>query len=434
MNGETKVGLFVLIGGVLFGTAIFLLGDYSFQKFYTISAVFIDVAGLPDKSTVKLSGVEVGKIRKIFLKDDKVVVQLAIREGVKIYRDSKFLVGSTSMIGSKFLQINQGDPASGRIKEGDTVVGEESLALERALAKAVGSLEGLIKDIRGEGRLASDINEILTNLREVTANVNDLVNTSKPHAENIMERMDSVTAKLDAMLTKTDAIISRVDRGEGVAGALISDQKMKADVSEAVTNLKDASASVKSALGRVSGFHTYLKWDYKYEPLAHASKNNFGIKIYPRENRYYYLGAANMVNTKNNPRGGAGTDYEVLNTVDAQLGWDMKAFDLYAGILRGSGGFGVRWKPFYQNSKWDRINLLVEASEFGRNREIRGRHFNDARYDAGVDVAINKYVSAGVRLNDMAETKRVNYTTRLLFEDKDISYLFGFASLGSLKK
>ena len=190
---------------------------------------------------------------------------------------------------------------------------------------------------------------------------------------------------------------------------------------------------MKSALGRVSGFHTYLKWDYKYEPLAHASKNNFGIKIYPRENRYYYLGAANMVNTKNTPRGD-GTDYEVLNTVDAQLGWDVKAFDLYAGILRGSGGFGVRWKPFYQNSKWDRINLLVEASEFGRNREIRGRHFNDARYDAGVDVAINKYVSAGVRLNDMAETKRVNYTTRLLFEDKDISYLFGFASLGSLKK
>ena len=51
-----------------------------------------------------------------------------------------------------------------------------------------------------------------------------------------------------------------------------------------------------------------------------------------------------------------------------------------------------------------------------------------------MDVALNKYVSAGVRLNDMAETKRVNYTTRLLFEDKDISYLFGFASLGSLKK
>lgn len=434
MNGETKVGLFVLIGGVFFGAAIFLLGDYSFQKFYTVNAEFFDVAGLPDKATVKLSGVVVGKIKRIYLRNEKVIVQLSIFEDVKIFRDARFLVGSTSVIGSKFLQINQGSQAAGKIKAGDTVTGEESLQLDRALAKAVTSLEGLVRDIRGDGRLARDINEILANLREVTGNVNELVNTSKPHAESILERMDSITAKLDAMLTKTDAIVNKIDRGEGVAGALISDVKMKTEVSEAVTNLKDASASVKSALGRVSGFHTYLKWDYKYEPPARASKNNFGIKIYPRENRYYYLGAANMVNTKNEAGGGGAIDYEALNTVDAQLGWDVKAFDLYAGILRGSGGFGVRWKPFYQNSKWDRINILVEASEFGRSRSIRGRSFNDARYDAGVDVAVNKYISAGLRVNDLAETKRLNYTTRLLFEDKDISYLFGFATLRSLGK
>ena len=71
MNGEMKVGLFVIVGSVLFGTAIFLLGDYSFQKFYTVNAEFIDVAGLPDKSTVKLSGVEVGKIKRIYLDNEK---------------------------------------------------------------------------------------------------------------------------------------------------------------------------------------------------------------------------------------------------------------------------------------------------------------------------------------------------------------------------
>jgi len=431
MNGEMKVGIFVLIGSVLFGTAIFLLGDYSFQKYYTVYAEFTDVAGLPDKAIVKLSGVEVGKIKKISLKNDKVLIQMAVREGVKIYRDAKFQVGSTSMIGSKFLQVDQGTPAAGKLKDGDAVLGENSLPLDRALAKAVASLEALVGDIRGEGSLARDLNEILTNLREVTGNVNDLVSNTQPHAEKIMERMDSITAKLDSMLTKTDAIVDKIDRGEGVAGALVSDPKMKNDVSVAITNLKDASTSVKDALGRIGGFHTYLKWDYKYEPQARSSKNNFGVKIYPRENRYYYLGGANLVNVKDTAKG---TDYEVLNTVDAQLGWDVDAFELYAGVLHGSGGFGARWKPFYRNSKWDRLSVLVEASEFTRNRRIKDRRFNDPRYDAGVDIAVNKYVSAGVRLNDMAETKRINYTTRLIFEDKDIAYLFGFASLGSLKK
>ena len=425
-----KVGLFVLVGSVLFGAALFLLGDYSFQTYYPVYAEFTDVAGLPDKATVKLSGVEVGKIRKIYLKENKVVVQLAIREGVKIYRGAKFAVGSTSVIGSKYLQVDQGAPALGVVEAGETVLGEEIVPLDKAVARAVASMESLVADIRGEGKLAKSMQDILDNLRDITANVNDIVANGQPHAEKAIERMDSITARLDSMLIKTDEIVAKINRGDGVAGALVSDAKMKDDVTAAITNIRDASASVKDAMGRMTGFRTYLKWDYKYEPLAHGSKNNFGLKIYPREGRYYYVGAANMINTKD---ASEGTDYEALNTIDAQLGWDVGPFDLYAGVLRGSGGGGVRWKPFY-NSRWDRLSVLVEASEFSRNRRIKDRPFNDPRYDVGVDVALNKYVSAGVRLNDLMETKRVNYTTRLVFEDKDIAYLFGFASLGALKK
>ncbi len=430
MNGEIKVGLFVLVGSVLFGTAVFLLGDYSFQRYYSIKAEFSDVAGLPEKGAVKLSGVDVGKIKSISLDGEKVVVELAIEDGVKIYRDSRFLVGSTSMIGSKFLEVDQGHAAAGIIEAGATVRGEDILPLDRAMSRAVNSLESLVGDIRGEGKLARDLDEILNNLREVTGNVNELVSNSQPHAEKVVERLDSITAKLDAMLEKTNSIVDKVDRGEGVAGALVSDQKMKADVSSAITNLKDASVSVKEALGRVGGFRTYLKWDFKYEPLAKSSKSDFGVKIYPRAGRYYYVGGANMLNTKDIAKG---TDYETMNTVDAQLGWDVGNFDLYAGVVRGTGGSGVRWRPF-MNTKWDRIELLAEGSEFTRNRRIKGRTFNDPRVDAGVNFKLNKYVSAGVRLNDMLEVKRVDYTTRVMFEDKDIAYLFGFATLGSLKK
>ncbi|OGR94645.1 MAG: hypothetical protein A2016_10660 [Elusimicrobia bacterium GWF2_62_30] len=430
MNGEMKVGLFVLVGSVLLGAALFMLGDYSFRSYYTISAEFTDVAGLPDKSTVKLSGVEVGKIKRIYLHDNRVIVELNVLEGVLIHRGARFLVGSTSVIGSKYLQIDQGDPALPVIKPGETVQGHDNISLDKAVARALESLESLVGDVRGQGKFAKNLAEILDNLRETTANLNEIVANGQPHAEKSIERLDTITARLDEMIIKTDAIVDKVNRGEGVAGALVSDQKLKEEVSSTISNLKDASASVKAALNRVGGFRTYLKWDYKYEPLASSSKNNFGLKIYPRDGRYYYLGAANMVNTRDTARG---TDFEVLNTIDAQLGWERGAVDFYAGVLRGSGGSGVRWQPFY-NSRWDRLTVLVEASEFTRNRTIKGRRFDKPRYDAGMEVKVNKYLSAGVRLNDMAETKRVNYTTRLIFEDKDIAYLFGFATLGSLKK
>jgi len=431
MNSEMKVGVFVLAGAILFGAAIFLLGDYSFQRYYTVYAEFGDVAGLPAKGMVKLSGVEVGKIKKIFLKENTVIVQLAVRDGVKIYRDARYLVGSTSVIGSKFLEIDQGTPAAGVLEAGETVRGETSLPLDRAVTKMMDDLQSLIKDVRGDGGLSRNLNGIMTNLREVTANLNELVSDSQPHARNMMERLDSITAKLDDMLSKTGAIVDKINKGEGAMGALVSDKQMKENITSTLNNLKDASASVKNVVGRINGFRTYWRWDWKYEPAARASRSDFGIRIYPRDGRYYYVGAANIINTKDIARG---TDYEIKNTVDAQMGWEMNGFDLYAGSVRGSAGGGLRWRPFYYNSKWDSISLLFEASEFPRNRYIKGRFFNTPRYDAGVNVALNKYVSASLRLNDLTEVKRLDYITKLAFEDKDISYLLGLVTFGSAGK
>ncbi|HAF95737.1 MAG TPA: hypothetical protein DER10_01910 [Elusimicrobia bacterium] len=431
MNSEMKVGVFVLAGAILFGAAVFLLGDYSFQNYYTVYAEFSDVAGLPDKATVKLSGVEVGKIKKIFLRENKVIVQLAIKEGVKIYRDARYLVGSTSVIGSKFMEIDQGTPAAGVLKAGETVRGENSLPLDRAMTKMMEDLQSLIKDVRGDGNLSQNLNGIMTNLREVTANLNELVSDSQPHAQKMMERLDSITARLDDMLLKTDAIVDKINKGEGALGALVSDKQMKENVTSTLNNLKDASASVKNVVGRITGFKTYWRWDWKYEPAAKASRSDFGVRIYPRDGRYYYVGVANIINSKDMARG---TDYEIKNTVDAQMGWEARGFDLYAGSVRGSAGAGVRWQPFYYNSTWDRVSLLFEASEFTRNRYIKNRYFNTPRYDAGVTVALNKYISACLRLNDMNEVKRLDYITKVAFEDKDISYLLGLVTLGSAGK
>lgn len=423
MNAEIKVGIFVLAGGILIGLALFLLGDYSFRSYYPIYAEFADVAGLPDKAVVKLSGVDAGKIKEISLKGDKVLVQMDILEGVKIYRGAKFSVGSTSMIGSKFLQIDQGSPELGLLKPGDTVHGEPMVSLEKAVAQALDTIEGLAKDMRANGNTAESLQEILNNLRGITGNINTIVSNSQPHAENLMAQLDSVSAKLDS-------VVAKIDNGDGVAGALLSDRQMKDNVNAAITNLKDASASVKNALGRMTRFRTFWQWDYNYEPLSGASKNNFGVRIYPRENRYYYLGANNMLNTKDSI---SGTDYETNNSVDAQMGWEVGSFDLYAGILRGTGGTGVRWRPFF-NSKWDKLMLVAEGSDFNRDRVVKGRRFNSPRYDAGVSYSINRYISTGVRLNDITETKMFDYTASVSFEDKDIAYLLGLASLGSLKK
>ncbi|HOW89577.1 MAG TPA: MlaD family protein, partial [Elusimicrobiales bacterium] len=238
MNDETKVGLFVLIGMAMLGTAIFLLGDYSFQSYYPIYVEFQDVTGLPDKSVVKLSGVEVGKIDDIGLQGDRVRVRLAVRDGVRIYADARFLIGATSMIGSKFLQIDQGSASAGLLKPGDVVRGSDELPIDRAMAKAVSDIQSFVHELRGDGSMARNLNEILVNLREASDGLNKIVSASEEHAGSAVARLDEITVKLDSVMTKADALLSRINAGEGVAGALIADDRMKENVTATLNNLK----------------------------------------------------------------------------------------------------------------------------------------------------------------------------------------------------
>lgn len=426
MNDESKVGMFVIAGLALLGTAIFLLGDYSFKIYYPLHAEFSDVSGLPDKSVVKLSGVEIGRVKAIDIDGDRVVVRLSVRDGVKIYRDAKFKVGSTSVIGSKYMQIDQGHPSAGVLKSGETVRGDNSLPLDQALSAAVSDLQGLIKELRGNGDLSKNLNQTVANLRDLTANLNEMVSGVKPDAERFMGNLDSVSARLDRLLAQGEELLGSVNRGEGTVGALMKDEGMKKDVSDAVTNLRDATASVKDVLGRITGFNMYWHWKWKYDPVFEGSHNDLGLRIYPREGRYYYVGASNVINTNDQDKG---VDYEKRNTVDALLGWELGRAEVYVGALRGTGGAGARYKVLGLG-KSGGVEAYAEGSEFTRNRAINGRFFNKPRFDAGVDVRFNKVVSAGVALTDMAEVSRVNYHTRILFEDEDISYLFGLISVG----
>jgi phospholipid/cholesterol/gamma-HCH transport system substrate-binding protein len=437
MNIETKVGAFVLSGLFLIGTSIFMLGDFSLQKEYPVYVEFEDVVGLPNKSIVKLSGVEVGKVKDIEIEGDHVIVELAIKDKVKIYRNAKFQIGSTSIIGSKFLQIDQGTPGSGTFKDGDRVLGNNTLPLDRMLAATLSSIQEMIDDINKKGKLGDRINSItsnldstLKNLRELTLNLNDMVAEMSPHMRSSMENIDSVTEKLDTLLVKADKVMQDISEGNGAVGALVSDPEMKKEVKETVTNLKEATASAKKVLGRVNDFRVFWLYENRYEPIARRSRSDIGVKISPREGRYYYLGLSNIGNPDDEPRG---PDYEKENTIDARLGWETEKAEVYAGFIKSAGGFGIKYRPFAGVPALESFSALVEASDFLRNREIKGRKFTHPRYDVGAEIKLHRIFSITGRVADIQETAVTQYGARITLEDKDIAYLLGLVTLGTTR-
>ncbi|MEK7232209.1 MAG: MlaD family protein [Elusimicrobiota bacterium] len=430
---ETKVGAFVLGGLTLLATAIFLLGDVSFEQRYTLYGQFSDVANLSKDAPVKLSGVEVGQVRLIELVNGGARVVMSIRRGVDIYNDAVFQIGSTGIIGSKYLQVDQGTRGKGVIPANSTVRGEDPFSIERSLTKTLGKFEKLLDGFTKEGSrgtFADNLTETVANVRDMTANLNDLIETTKPKLEKALVRTEGITEKLDALLAKSNLMMASLATDKGAVGALLHDEKVKSEVKETIASVKEAASTAKDVFGRITQFKVYWNYDWRYEHSVRTSRVDIGLKILPREGRYYYVGGSNLANVSDDKRGSK-VDYVQPNKADALLGWEGGWYDVGIGVLRSGGGGRVTLTPFHKDPMLGRVSVTAQAHDFGRNRTIEGRRFSKPVYDLGALVKVQKYVGIGGRVEDIQEVPRYQTWLKVAFEDSDIAYLFGMVSFGA---
>ncbi|MBN1471535.1 MAG: outer membrane lipid asymmetry maintenance protein MlaD [Syntrophaceae bacterium] len=113
---ETIVGIFVFLGLLCIGYMTVKLGHVSFleEASYPVEAKFISVSGLRLNSPVKVMGIQVGKVEKITMdqEDQKAVVKLKIKKGIKIYDDAIASVKTEGLMGDKFISIDPGGGGS----------------------------------------------------------------------------------------------------------------------------------------------------------------------------------------------------------------------------------------------------------------------------------------------------------------------------------
>lgn len=430
---EAKVGAFVLTGLLCIATAIFLLGDYTFERRYTEYATFSDVANLSKDAPVKLAGVEIGKVKGLLLEDHHAKVIMAIRHGVDIYNDAEFEIGSTGIIGSKYLAINQGHASAGVLPPNSVVRGTDPVSIEKSLNQALGKLDKLLSSLTEEGprgSLTDNLRETVANVRDMTANLNDLIETTKPKLEKSLERTDDITKKLDDLLAKANQTMAGLATDKGAVGALLHDEKVKEDVKQTIADVKEAAGTAKDVFGRITQFRVFWNYDWRYDSLARTSHSDIGLKIYPRDGRYYYGGISNAANLNDAPRGHQ-PDYTQPNRADALLGWELGPMDVAVGVIRSGGGARLTYTPFYKDPSLGRFSVTGQAYDFGRNRVVNGKAFDKPSFDAGLLAKINKYIGLGARVEDIARVKRVMTWANVQWEDQDIAYLFGMATFGA---
>lgn len=425
MTTETKVGLFAFIGIVLLGVCIYALGNFSITKGYEITVHFTDVSGLPAKSNVRLNGVEVGKVQELKLENGEILAILKINEGVEIYKDSRFAIAATSLIGTNYLQIEQGNIRSGVLPAGAHVKGQSLPSITNMITEALNSIQNLTNGISDNGKFGQDLGATLQNLRDLSGNLNDLIFSLRPYLKQSMEEVSELT-------TASNKVMQDLQDGQGIFPALVSDEKMKEDVQTTLANVKQMSEDAKKFIGQIAKFRIFWLFDAYYQPNGNIATSDLFIKFVPGNGyTYYSAGVSNLGNKDNLPKNDK--DYRDYNLIDARLGLYNEWGDFAVGMIRGAGGVRAAVKPFYKANDFivKNFTLYGEATDFGRNRVIHGRMFDKPFYALGAQAWINKNVALNFRYNDIAEVGAFQIGANLSFEDKELASLLGLAKMAN---
>src|SRR5882724_8430944 len=174
LSPESKVGLFVLAGLTVLMISILMLGDIHFRPQNYFHATFNNIEGITDKSPVKIFGVDVGSVKSARLEDGKAQITIALQKGIPVYQNATIRIRSTGIIGSKFIALNPGKPEPGtpeqdqRLHSGDTIHGQDTVSIDELMERVAKSLD----DVTGGGKLGSNLNATMENLRHITDSLN----------------------------------------------------------------------------------------------------------------------------------------------------------------------------------------------------------------------------------------------------------------------
>ncbi|MFN3755128.1 MlaD family protein [Flavobacterium sp.] len=130
-----KLGMFVILGVLLFIMAIYFIGKNKnlFGETFELKSYFSNVSGLKVGNNVRFSGINVGSVKSIeFVSDTSVVVLVAIKEEVHKYikTDAMASIGSDGLMGDKVLTISPGSASKVVVKNNGTIASTKAVEME----------------------------------------------------------------------------------------------------------------------------------------------------------------------------------------------------------------------------------------------------------------------------------------------------------------
>src|SRR5437667_9788039 len=206
---EFKVGIFVFAGLAMLGALVVQFGRLGegFKTYYALTIRVSDASGLLKGSDVLLAGARIGKVSdgpRLVREGNGVAVPLKIYDYVKIPEGSMFAVGSSGLLGDRFVSVTM--PPGAR------------KTFLPANAHVSGARETGIDDLTREGgALVTDLKTAVQNANTTLTRINTeaFSDANMQNLKESMEHLNKATGALAQSSEKLDGVISKADSAQG---------------------------------------------------------------------------------------------------------------------------------------------------------------------------------------------------------------------------
>ena len=299
------VGIFVLLGVVIFVAGVFVLGGQQkrFTKSVRIMAVFGDVAGLKTGNNVWFSGVKIGTIKRVkFFGTAQVEVDMDIEQSAQSYirKDAQATISSDGLIGNKIVQIFGGTQTAEPIEEGDRLKTQEALSSDKLMETLQENNQNLL-------RVTNDFKALVGNIRRGKGTVGAVL-TDSMVADNFKKAMENLQKASQNTVKVTGSVstfAARLNTKGSLANELVSDTTVFRRLSRTAAELEGVANSAGQAVGNLNQTSTNIN---RASEKHNNTNSPLGVLLTDQET------ATNLRVTLRN-----------LNTGSALLNEDLKA-------------------------------------------------------------------------------------------------------------
>ncbi|NLY74309.1 MAG: MCE family protein [Firmicutes bacterium] len=235
---ETKVGLFTLAALFILGGVFFWLNGLElFQPGYELEAVFDRIEDLRPGAPVKLQGVDVGRISRIYFENYKVIVEMRIRPQFEIPRNVVAIIATAGVVGDKYLELILLEP--GETPGDETrIKGKNPHTMDQfyeTASEVINSIKQIAKSV-----------EALTADREMHRHLK----SSLARFDRISKNLESITGSPEMLqiIQKAALAMEQLNRATIIANRFLeqieANGETAADIKETLANAEKISANL----------------------------------------------------------------------------------------------------------------------------------------------------------------------------------------------